>query len=493
MSTTASTVVASTSNSELTSLRTPQWPEFVALAGYIVLIALAVAHHEPWADEAQAWQIARSVPLFDLFQHVLRYEGHPILWYAVLAVLNKLHIGYMGMHWFCGVVGCISTALLIFLSPLPRYIRLSLPFTFFLAFQYVVVARSYVLVPLLLFCLALAWRRSIFLVALLLGLMANVSMHSFAISVGFMLLYRAELQRGIADARRRQVRQALVIVGIFYLIAIRTVYPHPTDIHISYLYGKSMAVELFLGPLRICTTLCESLIQPGLLAVPLWIFVFRQFKRTGEDFYLLPIATFALACCYLSSFRHGGMVIPAAIAICWIAWPRLSKHSGWRPVAIGVVICVAVQCIWTIRAVCHHPYSPDLETARFLAPYVNAGDTMVVTYVKRDEVNAFHSIGLYPYFNHPIFLNEPQPYWPWSTRKHTFDQFDRAMKRNPDIVVAMFWDTHRFDLAKDLIGPRIERIQRDGYQLTNTFCAEKPEGFDDREETCFLIYERGTR
>ena len=54
MSTTASIVVPSASNSELASLRAAQWPEFVALAGYIVLVASAVARHEPWADEAQA-------------------------------------------------------------------------------------------------------------------------------------------------------------------------------------------------------------------------------------------------------------------------------------------------------------------------------------------------------------------------------------------------------------------------------------------------------
>ena len=320
-------------------------------------------------------------------------------------------------------------------------------------------------------------------------------MHSFAISVGFFMLYGAELRRGISITSRKQIQKAVVIVGILYPLAIGTVYPRPSDALVPFLYHRGpIADTVKFAPFWIVWTLCKSTTQPVLLALALWILVIWQFKRIGQSFYLLPVATLALACGYFSSFRHAGLVVPTAITLCWIAWPELKSYQGWRPVGICIAICIAVQIAWIIRAIHHHPYAPDLETARFLAPYVKAGDTMAVTYVKRADVNAFHYIGLYPFFDHPIFINEPSPYWLWTKHEHTFDQFDRAMKQKPDIVVATFWDTfHRFDPAKDQIGPRIERIQKDGYYLTNTFCAEKPEGFDDPEETCFLIYQRGPR
>ena len=354
-------------------------------------------------------------------------------------------------------------------------------------------SQSYVLVPLLLFCVALAWRRSILLVALLLGLLANVSMHSFAISAGFFMLYWVELHRGILTVSRRQIQKAIAISAVLYLVAIGTVYPRPTDALVPFLYEPTRDDMMIFRPFWIIWTLCKSIIQPVFLALPLWILVIRQFNRIGQSFFLLPVATLALACGYFSSFRHAGLVVPTAITLCWIAWPELKSYQGWRPVGICIAICIAVQIAWTIRAIHHHPYAPDLETARFLAPYVKAGDTMAVTYVKRADVNAFHYIGLYPFFDHPIFINERDPYWLWNTRMHTFNQFDRAMKENPDIVVAVFWDTRPFDPAKDLTGPRIERLQKDGFRLTNTFCAAKPEGFEDRENTCFLIYQRGPR
>jgi hypothetical protein len=117
------------------------------LAGYAAIVASAIAHHEPWADEAQAWQLARNLSLHDLFFTYLHYEGHPILWFVVLRALNLLGVSYAGMHWMCGAIGVCATAIFLFYSPFPKYLKALLPFTYFLLFQYVVMGRSYVFVP----------------------------------------------------------------------------------------------------------------------------------------------------------------------------------------------------------------------------------------------------------------------------------------------------------------------------------------------------------
>src|SRR5690242_15839774 len=105
--------------------------ETVILAGYAAIVASAIAHHEPWADEAQAWQLARNLPLHDLFLTNLHYEGHPILWYVLLRILNLGNVSYVGMHWVCGAIGVASTALFLFASPFPKYLKILLPFTYF--------------------------------------------------------------------------------------------------------------------------------------------------------------------------------------------------------------------------------------------------------------------------------------------------------------------------------------------------------------------------
>ena len=130
--------------------------EIVTLCIYAGLLAWAIPHHEPWADEAQAWQIARTLPLVQIF-HVLSYEAHPGLWYICLWVLSRLHVSYAGMHWVAAAIGFSGVAVLVTTSPFPRFIKLLLPFTFYLAFQYAIVARSYVLAPLLIFLCAYFW------------------------------------------------------------------------------------------------------------------------------------------------------------------------------------------------------------------------------------------------------------------------------------------------------------------------------------------------
>src|ERR1700751_3133670 len=154
-----------------TSTVRERWPELLTLIAYISRLCFMIPYHEPWADEAQAWQLARSVSLSDLFRTYLRYEGSPGLWHLFLAILSRLHCNYDLMHWITAAVAVFGVALLVFFSPFPRYIRLALPFTFYLCFQYAVVARSYVLVPVLIFGVAACWKRHPALVAVVLGLL----------------------------------------------------------------------------------------------------------------------------------------------------------------------------------------------------------------------------------------------------------------------------------------------------------------------------------
>ena len=169
--------------------------EIVTLCIYAGLLAWAIPHHEPWADEAQAWQIASTLPLVQIF-HVLSYEAHPALWYICLWVLSRLHVSYAGMHWVAAAIGFSGVAVLVTTSPFPRFIKLLLPFTFYLAFQYAIVARSYVLAPLLIFLCAYFWPRKLerpLTIAVCLGLLANVAAHAAAISGGFAIVYLIDL------------------------------------------------------------------------------------------------------------------------------------------------------------------------------------------------------------------------------------------------------------------------------------------------------------
>src|ERR1700761_8262081 len=102
-------------------IRLRLWPEWLTLFLYAALVAFAIPFHEPWADEAQAWQMARALSIHDLFLHALRYEGTPGLWHLFLRALIQLHISYTAMHWIVGLIAACGMALLIFFAPFPRW------------------------------------------------------------------------------------------------------------------------------------------------------------------------------------------------------------------------------------------------------------------------------------------------------------------------------------------------------------------------------------
>src|SRR5215472_9725730 len=77
--------------------------DFAVLTLWIAVVGYTIQHHEKWADEAQAWLIARDLDLRTIWFHELRYEGspglwHTILWFAQHALRAKYGaLGYIGM------------------------------------------------------------------------------------------------------------------------------------------------------------------------------------------------------------------------------------------------------------------------------------------------------------------------------------------------------------------------------------------------------------
>jgi hypothetical protein len=193
------------------------------LAVYTCVLGWAIPHHLPWTDEAQSWLLARDNSLRDLLLLRLHYEGAPGLWPLPMWVLTRLHLPYASINWLSGGLAVAGTFLLLRYSPFPRTFRWLLPFTFFLAYQYAVIARPYALFPLLTFGLCTAYtlpRPRPVLVALLAGLMVNVSLHSAIFGGLFALLYLAELLPGMKTSPGpAPMRKLMTAMGVFVVLS----------------------------------------------------------------------------------------------------------------------------------------------------------------------------------------------------------------------------------------------------------------------------------
>ncbi|MGB4092095.1 MAG: hypothetical protein WBK46_09185, partial [Ruminococcus flavefaciens] len=122
---------------------------------YTVGIVIIGLFHEVWFDEAQAWQIARCASLKEMIFEISHYEGHPPLWYLILAVFAKNGAPpVFTLKAVNTVISAASIAVLLYKSPFPKIIRCGLPFTYFLFYRYGVNTRPYCIMMLAFFLAA---------------------------------------------------------------------------------------------------------------------------------------------------------------------------------------------------------------------------------------------------------------------------------------------------------------------------------------------------
>ncbi len=468
------------------------WPEGCTLALFAALVAFAIPYHEPWADEAQAWQLARNLSLPELFRTYIRLEATPGLWHVFLWILVHLHVSYAGMHWICGAIAVSATAILVFNAPFPRYLKLSLPFTFFLLYQYAVVARSYVLAPLLFFLLALAWNKRPALTSVLLGLLANVALHAAAISGGLALAYLIDQLRTGAlkdPSRRRQLLLFLLVLLCFYAFALWTAWP-PKELsqHVSIIRGESVSAFAWVS-----VALLWGIWHPWALSIVFWIAIAACLYARRCLYYLLPVALFgafsAVAHC---SLWHVGLLIPLLITILWISWPAADIKPGRAEAAgrIAMVILAAIQICWAGYALnFDHDrlFSPDPAAAQYLKPYVDQGDAIALTYWDEPIGQAFTAIGTLPYFDRNIFVNLPDPYWSWDNRNPTEARFNALLPTHPRIVLVEVKNNGPVDPKKSS-NPRFQSLLSAGYIYDASFCGSMPEMMGERRSYCHVFF-----
>ena len=117
--------------------------EIICFCLFIICTIFVSFYHEPWYDELQAWAISKDT-LYNILFVIPHYEGHPPLWHLILKIFSLLKINLeIGMRIPNFIFIYSAIWLLIFKSPFPKILKLILPFTYFLFYQYAVISRPY--------------------------------------------------------------------------------------------------------------------------------------------------------------------------------------------------------------------------------------------------------------------------------------------------------------------------------------------------------------
>jgi len=196
----------------------------VGLAAYVAIQVVLAWHHEPWRDEADTWLIARDADLRGLFR-LTAYMGSPALWYVLVKGLVALGLPYFSQQLLNLAIATAAVGLFLVRAPFPPWLRLLFAFSFFPAYEYSVVTRSYATGMLLIFAAAAlhARRRARAIPhALVVVALANVNVHGLVLAsvIGALRLWEA----------RRALRRAAAPVGVMLaggLAAVWQLWPPP--------------------------------------------------------------------------------------------------------------------------------------------------------------------------------------------------------------------------------------------------------------------------
>lgn len=121
----------------------PAWLGWALVGAYALLTAVVVSGHEPWRDELHAWLLVRYSDSLRALYINKAYEGHPMLWFLMLYVVNGFTTDFAVvqlLHWGIGV---LMMALLVRYAPFSLTEKALIGFGYFFAYEYTVIARNY--------------------------------------------------------------------------------------------------------------------------------------------------------------------------------------------------------------------------------------------------------------------------------------------------------------------------------------------------------------
>lgn len=425
---------------------------------YIILLSLIISRHEPWFDEAQAWLLARDSSIYDMLVKYMRYEGSPALWHLILSIPAKLHMPYIMLNIISGAIACAGIYLFLRFSPFPPIIKIIYPFSFFAFYQYAVVARSYALLSLLLFSIAIIYDKKherLILFVFLLALLANVSMHGVIISISLIFIHFIDfIKQWTKFGMNKRVKHLITYV-VFLLLQTLLFFQlkTPSDIITFATFNKDFSGFYDLGIRMVSDALVSNISLDGygndwfysisnllfLLTFTLtllWLMVRKKFLL-----FILPIlGLLTLMILVYMNLWHFGVLFYVWLFALWVSY-KDSDFLNRNTKVLKYLVTIAMAIVLSIQVYC------SVRTAFFDFRYNYSASKEAAEYIKKNIIEnkkiymtGFHTIAVQPYFKSNIFCNyhdnQMPSFWLWTNKNNIYNEpYLNLSKYQPDFIL----------------------------------------------------------
>jgi hypothetical protein len=286
--------------------------DILILIAYAITISFIAGKHEPWSDEAYPWLIARDAGFRDFFNIMLHnYDRHPQLFHLILVPFAKLGFPYYTQAILNLGFAIAGAGLFMIWAPFPRLTKVLFLFSFYMAYEYAVITRPYMLAILLMFLIAVFYRKRFdkpVLYGTFIFLLFQTEHLCFGFASALVLLFAFELFKNKKLSSIHIIALALMALGgVAALLQVLMIPQNHMD------YGK----WVFLGYPNLLHAWTKSL------------FPFVNFfsnKLIYNSAYAVAILTFIFA--FLSFIKKPAILLILALSYCELMYVFLFKHVG---------------------------------------------------------------------------------------------------------------------------------------------------------------------
>lgn len=445
---------------------------------FVIWLAITIftgLHHEPWADEAQAWLIAKHNSYLGLF-NVLKWEGHPLNWYFVLHTLSLLGLKYKWLFVVSLSFSAIGVFLFLFKTDIPKFIKILVPFSYPLLYQYTVVSRNYCLIFPILMAYVVLYNKykysKPYIIALLLILLMGTHVYTIAISGFLFLLW-------ITDCIKNKKVTHLFIISLICIIlyfAFTVSYLHTENVYFYHYFFTGYDIWHFKDMLKFVS---YSLIYPRieniyiilgvvfLYLIMIFSFYGKNWKKSIVLILFISAYEFVYSNLYSNAW-HFEILFLFLIFIFCLDFNEKNKYIKTISnkifyCSLSIVLLISAYYGMTTSVMdIQKPYSPAKYAAIFLKRYSS----------EKVYAISFKTVAVQPYFEKQIYINYTDKWYNWTNfleypEPPFIEIINEIQKENPKVIVSSI-DSKNYYYFKQYL--KNKHIKYEEYIIDTEIC-----------------------
>jgi hypothetical protein len=336
---------------------------FGTLAAYLIIGFIGVLHHEMWRDELQTWLVGASSKGFGEFLNNMKGESNPLLWYSINFILSRFTDSPVIAQVFHFLISAGSVYLILKYAPFTRLQKVLLSFSYFVLFEYSLIARGYALTVFFIFLFCAFYQiksknRYLILGAILFFLANTTGVHGVILTLsllGFMVVdyyYSSDVSvRKKHKPLQLLIGAFIVLVGIY--IAFKCISP-PLDSDRSNKWFTSFDVQRLVTSFR--TFWMSFFPLPSISSTNFWNTNMFFQKDTSSAvfsfFFLIAIAIFIF--CVLLYSKKLSVAVFYLMATCGVLLLTYANNTIYLLFAAryyGFIFISFIAAAWLAAAV----------------------------------------------------------------------------------------------------------------------------------------------